>query len=91
MNQVWQPDINEKVPVAVWMDSTDHKHRIKLIRFIWRGKAYQLNHKRITYHHQSVQGDTLIHYFSFFNGTHYFRMNFNTKKLSWTLEGVYES
>lgn len=50
----------------------------------WKNKRYFV--KKLTMLHQYYEGRTLIHVFSVFTGSMYFRLEFNTQSLQWWLK-----
>lgn len=53
----------------------------------WNGRVYNIN--KVNMRHQTMEGQTLIHYFSVSDSTNFFKLAFNTKNLTWKLEQVY--
>ena len=57
----------------------------KLLR--WNGRIYNIN--KVNMRHQTMDGQTLVHYFSVSDKDNFFKLAFNTKNLQWKLEQVY--
>lgn len=53
---------------------------------LWKGRTYKIN--QVGFHHTYLQGETLCHIFSVVSGSVFFKINFNTKDLSWKLEEI---
>ncbi|MDB4940291.1 MAG: hypothetical protein JWO40_716 [Candidatus Doudnabacteria bacterium] len=53
----------------------------------WNGRVYNIN--KVNMRHQTLEGQTLIHYFSVSDSANFFKLAFNTKNLQWKLEQVY--
>ena len=78
-----------KVPVSVTL-KFDHRHRKSFpTKILWEGKEYPII--KLGLHHTYYQGRTLHHIFSVASPTIFFRLNLNTKTLSWTLEEISDS
>lgn len=78
--------INEKVSVvAVY----SHRKRFFAPYTLgWQNKEYKIG--EIGFHHKIKNGETLHHVFECVDQTKsmWFRLNFDTKNLNWTLEAV---
>jgi hypothetical protein len=78
--------INEEVSVVMYYSS---QKRLALPHLIsWQNKDYAVG--RIGYHHTVKVGATLHHIFELVDKEDilWFRLNFNTDNLHWTLEAV---
>lgn len=58
-------------------------------RIKWRGRVYTVT--EIGYHYTRESGSTLHHIFSVATNSLYFRLNFNSKTLAWTIEGILDN
>jgi hypothetical protein len=78
--------INEKVSIVSYY--SDKKNRFLPLRLIWKNREYQLGELGMV--HPYKIGDTWHHIFEMVDNDQSmsFRLNFNTKELSWTLEVV---
>jgi hypothetical protein len=54
----------------------------------WRGRRYQI--KKVSFHHMTKEGKTLLHIFSVTDGTIFFKLVFNTEHLHWQLLEISE-
>lgn len=78
--------INEEVSVVMYYSARQRKALPHTIS--WRNQEYVVG--KIGYHHPVRDGRTLHHIFSLVDRDEklYFRLNFNTDNLHWTLEEV---
>jgi hypothetical protein len=76
--------INEKVSVISIYDAQKHTSLPYLVK--WQGKKYRI--VKIGYHHRQRQGRIMKHIYSVSSTTLFFRLNFDSENLSWTLEQV---
>jgi len=78
--------INERVSVVSIYSS--RKHYFAPYTISWQNKDYRIG--EIGFHHQIKEGDILHHIFECVDNQKslWFRLNFDTKKLTWTLEVV---
>ena len=78
--------INERVSVVSVYSSRKHLFAPYIIS--WQNKEYKIG--EIGFHHTTKQGEVLHHIFDCTDNHKNlsFRLNFDTKKLSWTLEVV---
>ncbi len=78
--------IDEEVSVVMYYSA---KKRMALPHIMsWRGEEYDVG--EIGYHHKISSGKVLHHIYEFIDktGTYWFRLNFNTDNLHWTLEVI---
>ncbi len=76
-------DVNEVVEVL----TVFKKNLVWPKALKWNGRVYQIN--KVNMRHQTLDGQTLVHYFSVSNNDNFFKLAFNTKNLQWKLEQVY--
>jgi hypothetical protein len=60
--------------------------QIKPYKLRWQGREYLV--KKVGYHHQVWLGRHLHHIFSLTDGSIFFRLNFASEDLVWTLEEI---
>jgi hypothetical protein len=78
--------IDEEVSVVMYYSA---KKKMALPHIIsWRGEEYSVG--EIGYHHKVNDGKVLHHVFEFADKatSYWFRLNFNTDNLHWTLEAI---
>lgn len=78
--------IDEEVSVVMYYSA---RKRLALPHLIsWRGEEYDVG--EIGYHHKVNSGKSLHHIFEIVDSTktYWFRLNFNTDNLHWTLEAI---
>ncbi len=76
--------VNEKVSVLTIFNAAQNKVLPYLIK--WRNRKYTIT--KIGFRHKVNVGTTLHHIFSVTDGNTFFRLNFDTSNLHWTLEEV---
>ena len=78
--------INERVSVLSVYSC--RKHYFAPYTISWHNREYKIG--EIGFHHQVKEGDILHHIFECVDSQKmlWFRLNFDTKKLTWTLEVV---
>ena len=76
--------INEKVSVVSVFSR--QKNKSVPIRIKWQGRMYVVT--KLGFHHSERLGRVLHHIFSVIADNMFFRLNFDTEDLSWTLEEV---
>ncbi|MDP2874470.1 MAG: hypothetical protein Q8N84_04235 [bacterium] len=79
--------IGEKVEVAC--QSLPPTGRLTPTKLRWRGREYPV--EKIGLHFPLRQGKTLHHIFSIVAGGNFFKLDFDTESLVWTLEEAGES
>lgn len=72
--------ITEKVSVNL-VDSAP-------ILMSWRNRDYKIT--KVGFHHNYLEGKTLIHIFSCLSGDLFLKLKFNTKNLQWILIQIYQ-
>jgi len=78
--------IDEEVSVVMYYSA---KKKVALPHIMsWQSTEYDVG--EIGYHHRVREGDVLHHIYEFVDktSTYWFRLNFNTASLHWTLETV---
>lgn len=83
---VWTPDRDEPLSVAAWfVPEKLPEKRLARLKIQWREEWRLL---RITFYHRADQGDRRIHYVSAYDGSTYYRLEFDPASLIWKLVGV---
>lgn len=72
-------EINESIEVAALFRS----RKIIPLKFLWQGKEYVIKKINLTY--SSWIGRSKIYYFAVSDSANYFKLQFNSEELSWTL------
>ena len=86
---VWQPDKEEPIKVVAWFDPYQPIcKRVLCLKFLWNGRAHLI--REIDLYHQAERGKNLMHYFSVAEGPFHYKIRFDSKRLLWVLDGVYE-
>ena len=75
-------EIDEPIEVGVVF----RKNAVRPVWFFWKGRKYSLT--ELTYCWKEKVGDTMIHYFSVFDGANTFELCYDSKLLSWKLGKV---
>lgn len=83
---VWTPDRDQPLSMAAWFvpDKLQEKRLAKL-------KVRRRNEWRVldvTFYHEADRGDRRIHYVSAYDGSTYYRLEFDPESLIWKLVGV---
>lgn len=55
----------------------------------WRNRDYKIT--KIGFHHDYLEGKTLIHIFSVLSDDLFLKLKFDTKHLTWNLIGIYQT
>ena len=78
--------ISEKVSIVSYY--SDKKDKFLPLRLIWQNREYNLS--LMGFVHKYLNGDTYHHIYEMVDQDQkmYFRLNFNSKDLEWTLEVV---
>ncbi|MDQ3099130.1 MAG: hypothetical protein M3Q44_05280 [bacterium] len=76
--------INEKVSVLTIFNADTNKVLPYVVK--WNNRKYTIT--KIGFRHKLNIGTTLHHIFSVTDGNTFFRLNFDTSNLHWTLEEV---
>jgi hypothetical protein len=76
--------INEKVSVVTIYDREKNTVLPWIVK--WQGRRYKIT--KFGYRHTQRIGRVLHHIFSVSTNTMFFKLNFNTENLIWTLEEV---
>lgn len=71
-------------PVDVWVLFT--KHLIQPHTFFWKGRRIKV--EQVNLIHTSKEGTNTFYHFSISSGGNFYRLRFDTGKLSWTLEAA---
>lgn len=77
-------EIQESIDVWVFFQ----KNVIKPHTFFWHGRQIKID--KINLVHTSRDGSKTFYHFSVSSGGNFYRLNFDTNKLSWILEAVDE-
>jgi hypothetical protein len=75
-----------KAPISV---ISIYNHKKKLFwpaKIIWEGQEQKIS--KMGYHHTQYVGKDLVHTYSVMAQQQYFKINFNTKNLSWEVEEI---
>ena len=72
-------EINEDVDVITIFK----KNQAIPWKFLWQGREYLIQKINLTY--SSWQGRNKVYYFAVSDNTNYFKLQFNTENLKWTL------
>jgi len=84
--EVWTPDRNESLSIAAWfVPQRFQEKRLTWLKIKWRDEWRRL---KVTFYHQADQGDRRIHYISAYDGSTYYRLEFDSENLLWKLVGV---
>ena len=74
--------------VSVLMVSGGDGGETMPVKLTWRGRTYRVT--KLGFHHTVRVGRSLHHIYSVVAGQTFFRLNFDTESLSWSLEEVSE-
>ena len=72
-------EINESIEVGVVFQ----RGGVRPVWFIYRGKKYRV--EQVTYRWKEKVGETLVYYFSVFDGVDTFELRYDSKLLTWRL------
>ena len=75
-----------RAPISFIAHYNHHHHRFIPLQLTWEGRSYPI--KSLGLHHTYRTGRTLHHVFSVASDSLFFRLNFNTDNLQWTLEEI---
>lgn len=75
--------INEPIEVIVLFRAS----KLIPIKFQWQGREFAVKKVNLIYNHR--EGTTKIYYFAVSDGVNYFKLQFNTENLQWTLLETY--
>jgi hypothetical protein len=53
------------------------------LKFLWKGREYAVKQINLTYHH--FEGKVKIYFFTVSDNANYFKLQFNSDTLGWTL------
>lgn len=73
-------------PISVIVHYRHRERRFVPVQVTWEGRDYPI--LKIGLHHTYRSGRTLYHVFSVASQTLFFRLQFNTDNLHWTLEEI---
>jgi len=77
------PEINDPIRVAaVFQDG-----QCRPVKFAWRGREYLVKKINLVHHH--YQGRDKVYYFEVSDDANYFKLQFETDSLRWTLAESY--
>lgn len=86
---LWQPDRELALPVAAWFDPRRPPgQRVVCMKLVLNDRVHLI--KQFDLYHQTRKGEALWHLFSVADRQRHYRLRFDSKKLIWTLEGIYE-
>ncbi len=71
--------INEPVQVATLFKDGE----LKPLKFLWKGREYLVRKINLTY--SNFEGRAKIYYFAVSDNNNYFKLQFNSDNLNWTL------
>jgi hypothetical protein len=75
-----------KAPITV-ISVYNHKNKVFYpAKIFWEGRGQKIS--KIGYHHSYYTGKNLVHTYSVLSQNQYFKINFNTKNLSWEVEEI---
>lgn len=74
-------------PISVWV--LFKKHLIQPHSFLWHGRQVKI--EKINLVHTSKEGSSLLYHFSVSSEGNFYRLKFDTNRMSWFLEAVEES
>jgi hypothetical protein len=75
-------ELNDPIEVgAVFGDGV-----VSPVWFLWSGRRYKI--ERVTYRWKEKAGESLLHFFSVFDGANTFELIYDSKLLRWTLGRV---
>jgi hypothetical protein len=57
------------------------------LKFLWNNRLYTIEKINLTYHH--YEGRTKFYYFAVSDSANYFKMQFDSNSLNWTLLETY--
>lgn len=75
-------------PVRVFVEFQPSRPRIRRLWLCWRHRRYQID--KVHLYHTDWRGETLLHYLSVTAAGKYFKLRFDSKRLTWTVEEVFE-
>lgn len=83
---VWTPDRDEPLSIAAWfVPEKRQEKRLARLKIRWGNTWRVLD---VTFYHDAMQGNRKIHYVSAYDGSTYYRLEFDPQALLWTLKGV---
>jgi len=83
---VWTPDRDDPLSLAAWfVPAKPLEQRLPWLKVHWRDEWRRL---QVTFHHQADRGDRRIHCISAYDGSTYYRLEFDPESLVWKLIGV---
>jgi hypothetical protein len=86
---LWQPEKEMPVSVAAWFDPRQPlDKRVVCLKVLWNGQPRVI--KQFDLYHQDKEGETLLHYFSVSDQLRHYKLRFDSRKLLWLIEGIYE-
>ncbi len=75
--------INDPIEVI----SSFKEGKIRPLKFLWKGREFLVSKINLTYHH--FEGRVKIYYFAVSDSANYFKIQFNSDSLNWTLLETY--
>jgi hypothetical protein len=87
---VWRPDKEEALKVAAWFDHDQPlQRRVIYLKFLWDGRPHLI--KQLDLYHRAERGENTLHFFSVAEDGFHYKIRVDSKRLLWTLEGIYEA
>lgn len=75
--------VNEPIQVAAIFKNSE----LKPLKFLWHGREYLISKINLAY--SSFEGREKLYFFAVSDGNNYFKMQFNSGNLIWTLLETY--
>jgi hypothetical protein len=86
---LWQPEQEMPVAVAAWFDPRrPPDRRVICLKLLWNGEPRLI--KQFDLYHQDRKGEALLHYFSVSDRQRHYKLRFDSQRLLWLVEGIYE-
>lgn len=83
---VWTPDRDQPLSMAAWFVPAKLQEKRLAKLKVRRRNAWRV--LDVTFHHEADRGDRRIHYVSAYDGSTYYRLEFDPDSLIWKLVGV---
>ncbi|OGE87963.1 MAG: hypothetical protein A3J07_02265 [Candidatus Doudnabacteria bacterium RIFCSPLOWO2_02_FULL_49_13] len=71
--------INQPIEVAAHFGL----HQVRPLKFVWRGREYRVQKVNLTW--SRWEGRTKFYYFAVSDNANYYKLQFNSESLAWTL------
>jgi hypothetical protein len=72
-------EINEPIQVATLFK----EGKITPLKFFWQNREFRVTKVNLSYHH--FEGRTKVYYFAVSDNSNYFKLQFDSNSLNWTL------